>query len=266
MDSRRARTQIYWRDERRQQYNATSLSCTVFLKVLAVSELIRGCYAYQASLPNSFSNVQERTQQPTWQQPYYHYHQSHQPLNMARKRRPLVEPYDDFYEEEDDDYWPEAVAEKQETPAQDRRPLGFAPDSAATVNREKRIQSNPNMDFRNVEENPLNDPIQRYNGNARRLRNTREFDSYYDDDDDEEDDGYYYDDDDEEEDNTDAGNFWSNPPARFDSIQQPKRRVPRDNEPAPARASRSRRPPRSSSINERRPGARRKKYVFVCLQ
>ena len=176
-----------------------------------------------------------------------------------------METYDDYYyeEDDDDDYWPEPLAEKQESPEQVQRPLGYAPGSEATINREKEIQSNPNMDFRNVEETPLNDPIQRYNGNARRPRNIQssDLDSYYDDED-EDDEDYYYDDDDEEEDNDDAGNFWSNPPARYDPIQQPKRRVPRDNEPAPARTSRSRRPPRSS--NERRPGSRRKKYV-LCL-
>lgn len=55
-----------------------------------------------------------------------------------------------------------------------------------------------------------------------------EVDDYYYDDDDGSDEPYY-----EEEDT--AGNFWSNPPGRYDPVRQPKRRVPRPDEPARVR-------------------------------
>ena len=103
-----------------------------------------------------------------------------------------------------------------------------------------------------MEETSLRDPIQPY---RRRPVARGDVDQYYDDEEDE-DDGYY---DSDEEEGEDAGNFWSNPPGRYDPVQsaRPKRRVPRPDEPAPAR-----RRPRLSS-NERSKGvSRRKKYVL----
>jgi len=215
--------------------------------------------AYQASLPSTLQATR-----PRWHLSSSTYNHV---LSLRTARNSNYYGRSNREDEDDDDYWsqksppppPSPQQQQQQSSSGTERPIGYAdPD------RNQRIASNPNMDFRSMEQEYSNDPIQRYQRSP-----GGPVERYYDDDDDDEDDNeeeYYVDeycddedgdddgDDDDDEDDT-TGNFWSNPLGRYDPVQspkttttaKPKRRVPRPDEPAPAR----RRPRPAAKTNSR---------------
>lgn len=157
-------------------------------------------------------------------------------------------PSDTYYNDEDD-----FPGRQTPSPRYPRPPLDYSdplPPKKSSSN-----QAPSQERFRRIDE-PSKDPIQRYPPQRRPDPSGSRFDDedeYYDDDQ-YYDDGDYYDDydyvEDEEEEVT-GGNYWSNPPARYDEVRKPKRRVPRPDDPPRVRSTRPSRTRPGSSGNTR---------------
>jgi len=198
-------------------------------------------------------------------------------LFLANKRRPSSESYyydDDPYDDDDNAYFYEDdEPQKPQSPKrQAKQGMEYAqvPTSATTPP----VAAN-NEPFRRIDQPPKDPLVARIRQPKNGPNNYPQDDDYdgdmdegYDDRYNNEND-YEADYDDEEEEDEDAGNFWSNPVARFDPVsttttssKRPTRRVPRPNDPAPrrARSAASQRPrPRTSASKN---GRRR----YVCPQ
>ena len=230
----------------RQPGRNSSPMTTLIVHVLVINMLSSeriGSYAYQP-LPFIFSV--QKTPITTRPQNHHHYYSASNTRLFQAKRPPSRKNneeryyYDDNIGDDYDDTEEEETLQPQKTKFSSTTTTSGGAKEVTSSSKSKPSIAN---DFRRMGETS-NDPIERYYSN-----NGNDNDQYFYDEDDDEDDnyetdnsnrgeGYYSGGDEDDIDDDEAGNFWSNPLARYDPIQpatKPPRRVPLPSEPAPMR-------------------------------